>query len=162
MTALAQDFSTTITSTPFSDAIARPVRFPPLPMADLTDLIEPAWERGVEQQLRELLLLREGWDGFGAGPVRRDVILFAVSILEAIMRPNTPAPHITPMSHEGIMLEWHENSVDLEIEIERPGALWMSFDDVIEGIEEERSLSSELKALTTPIEKLTKRAVLRR
>ena len=52
--------------------------------------------------------------------------------------------------------------VDLEIEIERPGRLWASFEDAVEGIEKEQPLTSNLAMLVTPVAKLTKRAVLSR
>ena len=86
------------------------------------------------------------------------MIEFADQVLRRIMRSTTPAPHVTPMSHEGLMLEWHENGIDLEIEIEKPGGLWVSFEDAIEGIEEENPLSNKLTMLVAPIDKLTKRA----
>ena len=74
------------------------------------------------------------------------------------MQAKTPAPSITPGSHGGVMVEWHENGIDLEIEMERPGRLWVSFEDERDLIEEERELTSNLEALTEPITKLTERA----
>lgn len=160
MTALARILDGVTTSTPISEAAAERVRMEPLPLPELSKLKEPVWHRSVLQQVQEILALRDGWDGFNAGPIKNDVIEFSVRVLEDIMRPNTPAPHMTPMSHEGLMLEWHENGIDLEIEVERPGDLWVSFEDTVERIEEEKPLKSDLRTLAGPIEKLTKRSVL--
>lgn len=156
MTAVARLADST-TSTPLSETLATPVRITRLPLPDLVHMHEPAWQESVVRQLEDLSALDEGWDGFRAGPIRRDVITFAVRVLESIMRPSTPPPHITPMSHEGLMLEWHRNGFDLEIEIEKPGQLWMSLEDTVEGIEDERPLLGDLSPLTVPIGKLTLR-----
>lgn len=141
--------------------MAPPIRIAPLPIPELSDLTEPKWEDSVARQLEQISSLREGWDGFGAGPIRRDVITFAIHVLGQIMLPNTPAPHATPMSHGGLMLEWHENGIELEIEIERPGRLWVSFEDLVENIDQEGPISSDLRKLRVPIEKLTKRSAIR-
>ncbi len=161
MTQLARQTDSLTSSSPISESIAPPIRFAPLPIPELSDLSEPKWEVSVAHRLEAISLLREGWDGFGAGPIRRDVITFATHVLGQIMLPNTPAPHVTPMSHEGLMLEWHENGIELEIEIEKPGRLWISFEDSLENIDQEDPISSDLRKLIMPIEKLTKRSVMK-
>ena len=148
-------------STPISEAQAPPIHFSQLPTPELSDLEEPRWRQTVVEQLQDVSGLDEGWDGFGAGPVRRDVILFVVHILNQIMLPNAPPPQVTPMSHGGLMLEWHENGIDLEIETEKPGRLWVSFEDHVEHIEQEGLVTADLQQLLMPIEKLTKRSVVR-
>lgn len=161
MNGLPQPANGEWTSTPISEAIARLLRVVPLPAPELSNPREATWRGPVERQLEEIRTLGEGWDGFRAGPIRLDVIEFADQVLRQIMRSTTPAPHVTPMSHEGLMLEWHENGINLEIEIEKPGGLWVSFEDAIEGIEEEKPLLSNLRMLVAPIDKLTKRAELK-
>ncbi len=59
------------------------------------------------------------------------------------------------------MLEWHENGIELEIEIEKPGHMWVSFEDPLENIDQEGPVSSDLNPLIVAIEKLTKRSVIR-
>lgn len=157
MSALTEAANSTTTRTPISDSIANPVRLDLMRAAELHELSEPQWHNPVARQLEEISRLEEGWDGFRTGPIRRDVMNYSIQILEQTLLHNTPAPHIAPMSHEGIMLEWHENGIDFEIEIESPGRLWFSFEDSIEGIEEENMIYSNLEPLALPIEKLTKR-----
>ena len=160
MTAIARTSDTTTTATAIAEAIAKPIHFLLFSTAELTDLQTPNWQLEVAMQLREALQLTEGWDGFRAGPIRRDVLAYACQVLDRIMQQGTPAPHVTPMSHEGLMLEWHERGVDLEIEIEVPGHLWMSFEDRVEDIDDEYHLESDLTRLTIPVDKVTKRAML--
>ncbi len=148
-------------STPISEALAPPMRIPSLPSPELSVLKEPKWHQAVFEQLHDVSRLDEGWDGFGAGPIRRDVMTFAAHVLDQIMLSTAPAPEVTPMSHGGLMLEWHENGIDLEIETEKPGRLWVSFEDHVEQIEQEGLVTADLRQLLMPIEKLTKRSVVR-
>ena len=157
MSELARQTSAITTFVPISEAIAKPERIARSPTPVLFNFPEPDWQDSVTDQLKKILDLKEGWDGFRAGPIRHDVMVFAMHVLRDIMSRNTPAPHITPMSHEGLMLEWHENDIELEVEIEKPAHLWVSYQDARENIDEEKPISSDLSMLTEPIDKLTKR-----
>ena len=112
MSATAQQVTS---ATPLSEGIARPSQRGALPLPEPADLERPVWVESVVQQMTAMLELDEGWDGYRAGPIRRDVISFAYHVFAEVMLPNTPAPQITPMSHEGLMIEWHQNGIDLEI-----------------------------------------------
>ncbi len=121
----------------------------------LSEPDQPEWADHIKDQISAVLDLQEGWDGFGAGPIRHDVLAFALAILRQVMRPDTPSPHITPMSHEGVQLEWHTEAVDLEIEIEEPGAAWVSYVNHAKGIEEEREVTTDFFCLSDPVDRLT-------
>jgi hypothetical protein len=123
--------------------------------APWTDIAEPVWKEQCERQLAEIRFLEDGWDGFNAAPIREDAIEFALNVLASIMLRNTPAPHFTPMSHSGLMLEWHTNGVDLEIEIETPGSMWVSFENSRSGEEYEGSLTSNIHKLQNFISAIT-------
>lgn len=129
-----------------------------LPKPDLTGQTYPIWITSVIGQLRCISSLKDGWDGFRSGPIRRDVVSYTGKVLEEVMRPTTPAPKIAPMSHEGLMLEWHQDDIDLEIEIEKAGAIWVSFSDKQCQGSIEVELFSDLSPLTEPISRLTDRA----
>jgi hypothetical protein len=116
---------------------------------------KPAWMEPVERQLFDIVGLPFGWDAFGAGPVRRDVVWFALSLFDSAMLDDTPPPHIAPMSHEGIMLEWHRDDVDLEIEIERPGEAHISYEDHVAGAERSWTITTNVNSLAAPIARLT-------
>ncbi len=155
MTALLRADESATTSTAISDALASPIAPPPLASEELLELGVPDWVDSVARQLHDLATLPDDWDGYGARALRRDVISFAYHLLASVMRPETPAPHVTPMSHEGVMLEWHENGFDLEIEIKAPGKIWVAFEDRVEGIDNEWPVSTDLTSLQSPIDKIT-------
>ena len=105
---------------------------------NLSDPEQP-WLRTVLQQIKSIAALTKDWDSYGAGPIRRDVLWYALRLMQSVMDDH-PAPQLTPMSHEGILLEWHRNSVHLEIEIENAGEAYVSYengktgtDDVVGG-----------------------------
>jgi hypothetical protein len=141
-------------STFFADAIAERVGANMGLPGSLADLEEPVWVASVRNQVSDLQRLRPGWDGFGAGPIRRDVLDYAGSLLEAIMMDDTPPPQVTPMSHEGILLEWHELGIDLEIEIETAGEAWVSIDKH-KGKPESWPVKADFRSLSEPLEELT-------
>ena len=121
------------------------------------DMREPAWVEMSRTQLENIQALDERWDGYKAGSVRRDVVFYAQAVLNKIMKSRTPAPHVAPMSHEGVMIEWHTKGIDLEIEIERPGSVWVSFEDAWTKKEYEGQLTN-LSKLQDLIDELTKRS----
>lgn len=96
------------------------------------------WLTLVEARLNELLRLQANWDGFGAGPVRTDVVQFALQLLSQVLEPDRRAPQIVPLPNGGIQLEWHFAAIDLEIEIKEPNKVWAS-------LEERRQEPSELE-----------------
>ena len=73
------------------------------------------------------------------------------------MRTETPPPHITPMSHEGVQLEWHTEHIDLEIEIEEPGTAWIFYENRLKSIEREWKASADFSSLSDPIESVTEK-----
>lgn len=135
-----------------ADQIARPIPRDLEPTVSLMFANKPRWLESVEGQIAELRSLPFGWDAFGAGPLRHDVLWFALSVLETVMSDDTPPPHITPMSHEGIMLEWHRNGIDFEIEIERPGEAHVTCDNHLTGTSDNWTVRANMTSLVRPIE----------
>ncbi len=79
--------------------------------------------------MNELMRLPLGWDGHDGRPVDFDVADFAVQFLLQTLEPNGPAPLVVPTSYGGLQLEWHEQEIDLEIEVEAPNRIFVSFED---------------------------------
>lgn len=71
------------------------------------------------ERLKELLRLPDGWDGYGAPPIRPEIAALATVLL-------TP-PSIVPMSDGGIQLEWHIYSIDFEMSIYADGTVETSW-----------------------------------
>jgi hypothetical protein len=81
-------------------------------------------DRKVENEIAPLLSeftrYSVGWDSYKAPPLRRDTAGFALSVLNSIMKTQTPLPQVAPSSVGGVQLEWHEKGVDLELHITAP------------------------------------------
>ena len=137
-----------------ADRLAPPVPIDRQPAVSLVFTEKPRWLKSVEMQIDELRRLPFGWDAFGAGPLRHDVLWFAVSLLDTVMSDDTPPPHITPMSHEGVMLEWHRSGVDLEIEIERPGEAYVVYEDSTAGTSESWTVKTNMIMLVSPLQRI--------
>jgi hypothetical protein len=69
------------------------------------------------QQIGDLLF---GWDSYGAPPIRRDVLEYAIKWIPSLLNESTPFPTIVPEVCGGIQVEWHINGIDLEIYIDAP------------------------------------------
>jgi hypothetical protein len=146
----------TATSTPLSDRLAISLPSDAARTSELSETSEPKWVAAVAEEFVSLNALNHGWDGYGAGPIRSDVLNFATELLARIMLPGTPPPHLTPMSHEGIMIEWHQHGIELEIEIEAPAQVWVCIS--VDGQEEEWPMRNDFNALSDSISELTRRA----
>jgi hypothetical protein len=115
---------------------------------------EPAWLRPTAQKLTELSDLPENWDSYGARPIDHSAIAFAVQLLSETMQADTPAPAVVPTNRGGVQLEWHTRGIDLEIEIQSPGRILVSYEDHRSGKEWEAELTSDLTRLSDAISEL--------
>ncbi len=159
MPILNPDFANdgTATATPISDQLARGHPSGAAQTPELSERGEPPWVLAVADEIVKLRSLRREWDGYDAGPIRDDVLTFAAQLLARIMPRDTPPPHLTPMSHEGILIEWHQHGIELEIEVEAPTQVWVSY--TVDGEEEEWAVRSDFSSLEMPISELTRRAM---
>lgn len=103
----------------------------------------PSWLLSTFDRIRELVVLPTGWDGHDGRPVDIDVAAFAIQFLLQTLEPDGPAPQVVPLSYGGIQLEWHEQGIDLEVEVEAPNRIFVSFEDQISGEEFERGFSTD-------------------
>lgn len=98
---------------------------------------EPSWIHGVDIEIKELLLLSEGWDGFAAYLVSFEAVSgarrLAATISEAL--PRLRRPTVTPSIDGRVVLEWHSpgrhidftvgrKSIDVFYEDGRQGVDW--------------------------------------
>ncbi|MGH6920546.1 MAG: hypothetical protein ACREJ0_22915 [Geminicoccaceae bacterium] len=148
-------------STAFADAIAERVAADQGLTTSLADLEEPPWVASIRHQVAELQQLKSGWDGFDAVAIRRDVLEYACSLLETVMMDDTAPPHITPMSSEGVLIEWHLGRINLEIEVETPREAWVFYENHDEGSEESWPVKNDFRSLASPIEEVTRRSSTR-
>ena len=120
---------------------------------------ERKWQIEVQRQLLQYAKMEQGWDSYDALPVTWDAGMFALSILNDIMRPRTPIPQVVPSSSGGVQLEWHEKGIDLEIRVTGPYrcSLWFEDQTSRNGPPVSLDLTDDLSALLKPIELLTSR-----
>jgi hypothetical protein len=77
----------------------------------------PAWLPIAIEHAAKLLSLPFNWDGEGGPPVQYKPIQNALNALCSIMNEHSALPQWTPTSAGGVQLDWHENGIDLEIEL---------------------------------------------
>jgi len=76
--------------------------------------------------MESLLGLQPNWDSYNACGLKTLAIETALGILERVMGPSTPPPTVVPTVEGGIQLEWHQNNIDLEVEVNPEGQVLMS------------------------------------
>ena len=69
----------------------------------------PSWLHEVDIEIKELLLLPEGWDGFAAYLVSAEAVREARRLAERINEalPRLRRPTVTPSIDGRVVLEWH-------------------------------------------------------
>ncbi|NUN51598.1 MAG: hypothetical protein HUU06_02270 [Planctomycetaceae bacterium] len=78
--------------------------------------------------LGDILALEANWDSYASPRIDRGATSAALVALLSLasISPEAPAPFVVPTSRGGVQLEWHEQGVDLEIEI-RPDGKVLAF-----------------------------------
>lgn len=117
----------------------------------------PNWLPAVYGRMQELMSLDIGWDGHNGQPVSRDIAGFAIEFLLQTMTTDGPPPQLVPLSYGGVQLEWHEKEIDLEIEVEAPNRIFVSFEDHQSGEEFEKEFSTEYREVTRVLRMLAVR-----
>jgi|GEM_PF-7100624 len=96
------------------------------------------WIVPALQKVSELGFLPPNWNSYGARPIRPEIAQVAIGLLLNVLLPGDPLPAVVPTARGGIMLEWHEAGVDLEIDIRSPNVIhvWLEYDGRSEEIEQ--------------------------
>lgn len=85
----------------------------------LTDPVQ-AWHKKAMEQLENLVHLKHGWDGYQGLPVSFENATFALRMLEAICKNDTPSPQIIPGVSGDLQVEWHTMQGDIELHVKAP------------------------------------------
>jgi hypothetical protein len=120
---------------------------------------ERRWQVEVQSRLVKYAKMDSGWDTYGAPSIGWDTGLFALSVLNDVMRARTPIPQVVPSSAGGIQLEWHQKGIDLELHITGPYQCELWFQDHQHPDEPPLclDLTDNFAALLKPIALLTSR-----
>jgi len=81
------------------------------------------WRGPTVARLDYLCRLPVGWNGYRAGPVSFNVAHFALRLLDAVCGPETPAPSLVPGSSGDLQIEWHSQTIDIELHIIAPNVV---------------------------------------
>ncbi|MEX2151716.1 MAG: hypothetical protein WD825_00150 [Gemmatimonadaceae bacterium] len=78
---------------------------------------EPAWLYPVLDRLQHLSKLVEGWDSYGGQPPTDKSIFGALAVISQVLKYESAAPPIVPLSEGGVQVEWHGGGEELEIRV---------------------------------------------
>jgi hypothetical protein len=80
--------------------------------------VKLTWFDAVMQGFVDLLTLPPNWNSYGAGAIDLDVVRTAMTFINEVLGPQSPAPSVVPLSSGGLQLEWHRKGMDLEMVFE--------------------------------------------
>jgi hypothetical protein len=84
---------------------------------------EPRWFYAVLGRLQHLSKLGENWDSYGGEAPTDKSILAALAVVSNVLRYESVAPMIFPLSEGGVQVEWHRDGEELEIRASRDGLI---------------------------------------
>lgn len=128
---------TSISSRPFAVGFGRNCRL-------AFDEIPPRWLRPAISQIASLGDLPRNWDSYDACPIAPQSALSAISFLILAVHIDMPLPSVVPTSGGGVQLEWHCNSIDLEIEFNPSSQVRGSFENIRTGESREELYARDL------------------
>ena len=116
--------------------------------------ISRPWQVAALRKICGFFELEDGWDSYQAKPVKLETGMFALQILNDLMKPGMPEPSIVPSSVGGIQMEWHTKKHDLEIHIAAPYDCEIWFSDNESGDTYEAPVVDDFSELTVRMESL--------
>lgn len=125
----------------------------------IVEQVNPAWKVKVQAKLAELSRLQPGWDSYGAREPQVEYLNAAMTLLSEVMLEDTPVPWIVPTPDGRVQIEWHEQDIDLEIELVDSSSFSIGFEDFSKGLDEEFLVFSDLTKLASVLQTLTSRAL---
>lgn len=96
------------------------------------------WLHEVRVQIKELLLLDEGWDSSVAAPISGNSVQEAINFLTLVAEAvdGLRRPYVSPTANGGVNLEWHVPEAHFDVTVEdgdarifasAPGGEWEGF-----------------------------------
>lgn len=82
----------------------------------ILDVLMPVIER-----MAELVALPRGWDSRNASPVSYTALRRTIEFLLEYVADGIDCPVVVPTVRGGLQLEWHNNGVDVEVEVGSDG-----------------------------------------
>jgi hypothetical protein len=105
-----------------------------------------------------LLNLSEDWDSYGAAPISFENLNYAFQLLLFTMQDDSPPPNVIPTPEGSVELEWHEQDIDLEVQILAPYRIYVSYEDRRNSEKNwEDELTVDLTELSQAVRELSRR-----
>ena len=103
----------------------------------------------------ELLNLPAGWNSYTARPIAPQNAVEAIRLLAEFIGPDTPPPAVVPRVQGGIQLEWHTESIDIEVYIDSPRKVSFFAEQVDSGETSEGTLPGHEIALKAWVQRIS-------
>ena len=112
----------------------------------VTDQVAYApWMPGILGELLALLDLQSNWNSYGAPVVSPSSLGYGLALLARTTEPGSLRPAVVPSPSGGFQFEWHENGVDLEVEVLPSGQFSAYFQDRVK--QDTREVEGDLEAV---------------
>jgi hypothetical protein len=113
-----------------------------------------SWHQDIVDTLCRYLALPPNWDSYGGKPLRHDAGMFTLQVLNSVLGPSIPAPHIVPIPDGGVQVEWHQNQLDIELYIAAPYVCELTVNDLESGETKVFVLTSDFHHLNLALRNL--------
>lgn len=118
--------------------------------------IAPSFLKTVEA-VGDLLTLPAGWNSYAAKEIAPQSAVRAIRLLADVIGPATPAPAVVPRVQGGIQLEWHTESIDVEVYIDSTGNASFFAENLESGYSDEGSLAGREQLLREWVQRVSGR-----
>jgi hypothetical protein len=106
-------------------------------------------------ELAELLRLKDGWNGHGAGPPTRIAVRVAGQVLSVMPPRAIDAVTIVPTNRAGVQLEWHGRGIDVEVEVEQTGKVQCAVNDETDELDAEGGFADCLATIQQALARIS-------
>jgi hypothetical protein len=112
----------------------------------------PKWIADVERRLIQIAGLQRNWDQRGSAKPSLETLYYTLTLLTSVMPPSAPPPTIVPLGHGGLQLVWHNDRVELEVEIPKPNYVFTFLSDKATGTDDEWESADALAHLSSTLQ----------
>jgi len=111
----------------------------------------PGWFDPIMQGFVDVLTLPPDWNSYGAGAIDPKIVLYAMTFMNGLLVPSTPAPRVVPLSSGGLQVEWHRQGLDLEIVFDRDEQPIFTYRNRVNEEDSEHALPNDIGLLRSII-----------
>jgi hypothetical protein len=123
-----------------------------------SDVFIDWWSERVCSRFEEIDKLQLGWDGYGAAPIAKSIMNFALLLLGNVRNEARVMafPSINPMSNGSIMIEWRTGTHEVTVEVNNTNDVDVLIDVLSTGAGEEFHVTSDFSRISDALEQSTR------